>query len=84
MVLKYVSLETGKRIFFSQEGEVVNCNDISALMNTFGHEHKPEDWRLFIYSSKVSLKAVPLHNGNEFPSAHVENMKETCGNMKLI
>jgi len=36
-------------------------------------------WRLFIDSSKVSLKVVLLHNGNRFPSiplAHAANMKK--------
>jgi hypothetical protein len=42
---------------------------------------------LFIDSSKVSLKAVLLHNGNKFPSvplAHAANMKESYENMKLL
>jgi len=42
---------------------------------------------LFIDSSKVSLKAVLLHNGNIFPSAplaHAANMKEYYENMKLL
>ncbi|CAG9789605.1 unnamed protein product [Diatraea saccharalis] len=30
--------------------------------------YSPDQWRLFIDSSKISLKAVLLHNGNEFPS----------------
>jgi hypothetical protein len=41
----------------------------------------------FIDSSKVSLKAVHLHNGNNFPSvtlAHTANMKEPYENMKLL
>jgi hypothetical protein len=31
-------------------------------------EHAPEQWMLFIDSSKVNLKAVLLHNGNNYPS----------------
>jgi hypothetical protein len=43
-------------------------------------EHFSGQWRLFIDSSKASLKAVLLHNGNKFPSvplAHAVHMKET-------
>jgi len=32
------------------------------LMNEFGIEYKKEEWRLFIDSSKTSLKVVLLHN----------------------
>jgi hypothetical protein len=49
-------------------------------MEGLDHEYNPNHWRLFIDSSKVSLKMVPLHNGNRFPSvplAHAANMKES-------
>jgi hypothetical protein len=42
---------------------------------------------LFIDSSKASLKAVLLHNGNKYPSvplAHAVNMKESNENVKLL
>ncbi|KAJ4446592.1 hypothetical protein ANN_13289 [Periplaneta americana] len=57
------------------------------VMETLGLQHRPDEWRLFIDSSKVSLKAVLLHIGNELPSipvAHVADMKETYQNMKVI
>ena len=63
------------------------CKDISSLMETFGIEHNPTEWRLFIDSSKVSLKAVLLHNGNKFPSVpvgHSASMKESYENFKFI
>uniref|UniRef100_A0A8D8TYE9 Uncharacterized protein n=1 Tax=Cacopsylla melanoneura TaxID=428564 RepID=A0A8D8TYE9_9HEMI len=56
-------------------------------MESLGHEYKSEEWRLFIDSSKMSLKAVLLHIGNELPSvplAHATNMKETYESMKLL
>jgi len=53
--------------FFSQEDSVVFCNDVSSVMEVLGHECNPDQWRLFINSSKVSLKLVLLHNGNRFP-----------------
>ena len=45
------------------------------------------DWRLFIDSSKQSLKAVLLHNGNVYPSipiAHSVGIKEERESVKLL
>jgi hypothetical protein len=56
-------------------------------MEALGHQHNTPEWRLFINSSKVSLKVVLLHNENKYPSvplAHAVNMKESCENMKLL
>ena len=56
-------------------------------MDKLGFAHKPDEWRLFIDSSKISLKAVLLHNGNKRPSiplAHAVDMKETYESMSLI
>ena len=55
-------------------------------MEILGHEYNPYKWRLFVDSSKLSLKVVLFHNGNKFPSvplAHAANMKENYENMKL-
>ncbi|UYV70254.1 hypothetical protein LAZ67_7002290 [Cordylochernes scorpioides] len=73
--------------FYSQENDLVYCNDVVSLMEALGHDHDTEEWRLFIDSSKISMKAVLLHNGNKFPSvpiAHASNMIETYENMKLL
>ncbi|UYV67940.1 hypothetical protein LAZ67_5002553 [Cordylochernes scorpioides] len=73
--------------FYSQENDLVYCNDVVSLMEALGHDHDTEEWRLFIDSSNISMKAVLLHNGNKFPSvpiAHASNMKETYENMKLL
>ncbi|UYV66834.1 hypothetical protein LAZ67_4003034 [Cordylochernes scorpioides] len=72
---------------YSQENDLVYCNDVVSLMEALGHDHDTEEWRLFIDSSKISMKAVLLHNGNKFPLvpiAHASNMKETYENMKLL
>jgi len=56
-------------------------------MEVPGHEYNPDQWRLFIDSSKVSLKVVLLHIENRFPSvplAHAANMKECYESMKLF
>ena len=45
------------------------------------------EWRLFIDSSKLSSKAVLLHNGNCLPSVpigYAVHMKETYINMKVL
>jgi hypothetical protein len=50
-------------------------------------EHRPDEWRLFIDSSKRSLKAVLLHNGNTLPSVpvgHSVHLKETYENMVIL
>ena len=51
--------------FYSKEKNVSFCSDISGLMQEIGCCYDPSKWRLFIDSSKASLKAVLLHNGNE-------------------
>jgi len=73
--------------FFSQEDGVAFCNDVCSVMEVLGHEFNPDQWRLFIDSSKVSLKVVLLHNRNKFPSvhlAHAANMKESYERTKLL
>ena len=75
------------KVFFSQEDGVVFYNDVCSVMEVLGHEFNPDQWRLFIDSSKVSLKVVLLHNGNKFPTvplAHAANMKESYESMKLL
>ena len=49
--------------------------------------HISLDWRLFIDSSKLSLKAVLLHNGNTQPSipvGHTMHTKESYENMEIL
>ena len=56
-------------------------------MIELGCEHNPVDWRLFIDSSKTSLKAVLLHNGNTKPSIPVGYSivrKETYDTIKIL
>jgi len=70
---------------FSQEDGVVFCNGVCSVMEVLGRKFNPDQWRLFIDSSKMSLKVVLLHNGNKFPSvplAHAASMKESYENMK--
>jgi hypothetical protein len=70
--------------FYSQEDGVMFCNDVCSIMEVLGHEYNPDQWRLFIDSSKVSLKVVLHHDGNRFPSVHLAyaaNMKESYESM---
>jgi hypothetical protein len=56
-------------------------------MQTFNISHNPLDWRLFIDLSKLSLKAVLVHNGNTLPSipvGHSVHNKESYENMKIL
>jgi len=69
------------------ERSLVACTDIDGLMQTLNINHNPLDWWLFIDSSKLSLKAVPLHNGNTLPSipvGHSVHNKEPYENMKIL
>jgi len=57
--------------FFRKEGDLVFCYDVDGLVNALGMKQDPQEWRLFIDSSKLSLKAVLLRNGNQHPSIPV-------------
>jgi hypothetical protein len=68
------------------ERGLVPCTDIDGLMQTLSVNHNPLDWRLFIDSSKLSPKAVLLHNGNTLPSVpvgHSVHNKESYENIKV-
>ena len=74
--------------YFTFEDGLVFCNDIHYLLLDLGLlECKPAEWRLFINSSKQSLKCALLHNGNKFgsiPIGHSVTLKENYENTKLI
>ena len=70
--------------FFKMERGLVACNGVDGLMQTLNINHIPLDWRLFIDSFKLSLKAVLLHNGNtltSIPVGHSVHNKESYQNM---
>ena len=63
------------------------CNNIPGLFESIGINYDPNDWRLFVDSSKESMKAVLLHNGNILPSvpvAYSTTLKENCITLQLI
>ena len=63
------------------------CKDMDDLFKELNMSHCSDEWRLFIDSSKVSLKAVLLHNGNLLPSIPVEHafgIQESDDSMKQL
>ena len=73
--------------FFDMENKLCYCTNIPGLFTSLGLPHNPSDWRLFMDSSKRSLKGVLLHNGNKYPSipiAHSVHLKESYDNMELL
>jgi hypothetical protein len=72
--------------FFSQENDLVFCNDVCSVIEALG-QHDSTERCLIIGSSNVSLKVVLLHNGNQFPPVTKVNdadTKESHENMKLL
>ena len=71
----------------SQPHSLYYYSDIFGVFNEIGIDYNPADWRLFIDSSVKSLKAVLLHNRNEFASisvGHSVHMKEEYENVKTL
>lgn len=78
------------RKYFSEDKDLklVYSNDVKGLINQMkANIYKDEEWRLFIDSSKFSLKAVLLHNGNKYgsiPIAHSTQIKEEYDALKQV
>lgn len=71
----------------NEENTFAHCKNIHGLMQYMNIEYKAEQWRLFIDSSKKSLKAVLLfidNTKNPVPIALSTNTKESYVSMKLI
>ena len=48
--------------YFTQERDIVYCNDIAGLLRLLGvQQYDPQNWRLFTDSPKRSLKCGLLH-----------------------
>jgi hypothetical protein len=67
-------------LFFTEDNNLVFCSDIGNLLKKTGlSEYNSSEWRLFIDSSKCSLKCVLLNKGNKhgsIPIGHSTRMKE--------
>ena len=74
--------------FFTMEDDFAYCNNIQGFLSKIGlPKYNPNEWRLFIDSSKGSLKCVLLHNGNKFacvPIGHSVIVKERYLNVKVV
>ena len=56
------------------------CTNIEGLIEELCVEHRNDEWRLFIDSSKTSLKVILMNNGHTLltvPQSHAVEMKET-------
>jgi hypothetical protein len=84
----YRNWEKEFRKYYAQEDQVVFCTGIRNLLHQLGEkEYDPSTWRLFIDSSKRSLKAVLLHNSNVLastPLAHSTKLSESYETLKLV
>jgi len=56
-----------------ENNSLAYCTDIRGLILTMQNEYNPEHWRLFINSSKSSLKGVLLHQFKKFHSDCTEH-----------
>src|SRR5271163_2951357 len=73
--------------FFSRQDGLCFCNDVPGLFEAIGITCNPIEWRLFVDSSSRSLKAVLLHNGNQYlslPVAHSVHLKEDYTSVKML
>jgi hypothetical protein len=84
----YRNREKEFRKYYAQEDQFVFCTDICNLLHQLGEkENDPSTWRLFIDSSKRSLKAVLLHNSNvlaSIPLAHYTKLSESYETLKQV
>ncbi|KAI6647100.1 hypothetical protein LOD99_8937 [Oopsacas minuta] len=86
-ISKYRTREQDLLKFFHLQPSFVYCGNIPGLIEKLGVKYNPEEWRLFIDSSKRSLKGVLLHNGNKLaciPVTHSFQLKETYDSMKVF
>ena len=74
--------------FFTTEDDFVFCNNIPGLLAEMSlSKYNSDECRLFIDSSKRSLKCVLLHKGNKFacvPIGHSVVVKEHYLNVKMV
>ncbi|GFY22134.1 uncharacterized protein TNCV_3297771 [Trichonephila clavipes] len=78
-------LQKKSSFFFRRED--MRFHVLMSMMNFKNISYDPNNWRLLIDSSNLSLKAVLLHNGNIRPSIpirHSVHAMETYANVKLL
>ena len=84
----YRHREEGLSDYFVKEDNFVICQNIRGPLTAMGiAQYKPDEWRLFIDSSKRSLKCVLLHNANIYasvPIGHSVALKESYSTVKMV
>ena len=83
----YCYREKGPIKFFKMEENLLFCDNIERLITALGTSYTSSEWRLFIDSSKRSMKCVVLHNSDILAFVligHSIQKKETYENMKTI
>ena len=80
LVSHYIKCNADLSTVLRVDGPLSYCYDITSLFEKLGEDHVASEWRLSLDSSKRSLKAVLLHNGNIkpfVPIAHSVHLKES-------
>ena len=87
----FVEFTLGREMWFSRcfslDGQLCFCSNIARLFKCLSLNYNHAEWRLFIDSSKRSLKAVLLHNGNLKTSisfSHSVHLAESYENMNPV
>jgi hypothetical protein len=65
----YVTAKKEHKLLFSMNGDTSYCKYADELLRVQGHERKSQNWRLFIHSSKLSLKSAFKIERTYHPSA---------------
>ena len=74
--------------YFKEDKQLLYCDNVSGLLGELDiPSYNPEEWRLFLDSSKRSLKCVLLHNGNRYgavPIGHSTVLKEQQDDIRTV
>lgn len=74
--------------YFSKQHSFVYCHDVKGLLSMYNNDlYNANDWRFFIETSKESLKAVLIHNGDNYaavPVGHSTILKESFDCFQLL
>ena len=74
--------------YFKKEKQLVYCDNVPGLFGELGFlSYNPEEWRLFLDSSKRSLKRVLLFNGNRYGAVldgHSTVLKEQQDDIRTV
>ena len=84
----YRNREEKLKKYCQSDSQFIYCTDVEGLLFAMDlSAYRSNDWRLFINSSKRSLKCVLLHNGNQYgsiPIGHSVTLKENYENIKVV